>query len=189
MNKLALFVGCGSCLASVAVAQTTQPLQVYWDGPATINVGQTAVFTLTANTSAFPGDVQLFSFGALLSNLGAAASIQNVTVATPPWISIPIDPFTVGGAGISMTPLSGIIELLRVEVRGEQLGSADLNFTQPFGDNRFVFNAQYNGTVECFAEPIEVTGAGSGMFQVVPAPGSIALLGLGSLVATRRRRS
>lgn len=176
-------------VCAMANAQTTQQLQVNWSGPSSINVGQTAVFTVTADTSALPGNVSVLSFGALVSPLGGAASIQSVTLATPPWTSIPIDPFTNGAAGFSTTGLTGQIQLFQVTVLGVALGEADLNISQVSGDNRFVWNGTYNpgsGTVACFVAPIE--GSGNGVFQVIPTPASAALLGLGGFGMARRRR-
>jgi hypothetical protein len=188
-RRILLAAGVVMGVCALANAQTTQQLQVNWSGPTSLNVGEIGVFTLTANTAALPGNVSMLSFGSLVSPLGSAASIQSVTLATPPWTSIPINPFTNGAAGFSNTALTGEIQLFQVTVLGVALGQADLNITQITGDNRFVWNGNYDpgsGTVLCFVAPIE--GSGNGVFQVIPSPSGAAALALGGMTMARRRR-
>lgn len=65
------------------------------------------------------------------------------------------------------------------------LGQSDAGFNfLPLGGVANSINSQFKFTLSAFDR-----AAGTSVFEVVPAPGSISLLGLGGLLAFRRRRS
>lgn len=133
-------------------------------------------------------------------NLGAGAHITGIgwdvelqTLVSPSWLSeIAVDFSNTGGtAGVSLAPGSGddfggndfyssggVVDLIGLGL--------DFNL-----DADGVLNVQFFEGFDDFADTAEGLWKGGTLtiqYTIVPAPGAMALLGLGGLVATRRRR-
>jgi len=175
-------------VAGFAAAASAQTMTMYWTTSGVINDGETGTATLWAQMDpgsvGFAGSIYNFStdgagtytFDNLLDELtddGTDDGMGNVTniesFQLPPFFNpnfVADNPIAI--ATFTYTPDTYTPHTVNFTTADHQNFSV---YTDDFGTS-----AEYSGIVE------------GGSFEVVPAPASVALLGLGGLVATRRRR-
>jgi len=176
-------------LAGLAAAASAQSANLHFSASATeINVGDTVTWTVSATfsglsaTGYFGGFVG--TFNASDSALGTAGNFASA----------------MSGEGTPATGNGASVETINV-FNSALLGTDDQSLGDFFtfdvtAGNEGALSYGAAGVVSLFNsdfifEPvIEFTafGVSSDSVNIVPAPGAVALLGLGGLVATRRRR-
>lgn len=205
MKSIALIAVAG--LATVAAAQPSNlSVNLTWD-QTSIEVGQSATATVTASWTG----VNNSYLSAVVVNFLASAQLGDVSNIAPFATNQPIGGFTgtgtASGADVLSYQASQYIGFLD-EDNGET-PQENLDRTNPITITSWTFTATALGalsysttTAEGVAAPFVVIGPGvtslpaffqndvfsSGTLNIVPAPSAMALLGLGGLVATRRRR-
>lgn len=191
MNKFGTVVG----LALAASAMTTSA-----DVLVTLDLSVVDQLTMTATTgnsaiSATGSDFTGILFDGFLGGLGGGtgfnflvfsdfSSAQNLSDGTPS--------FSVGGGGndfgLNIWDMSVDSQLTFSEGRRAFLGSAVWTLNSDFYENMLAGNS--SGNIYFPADDDgDIAGAEIlGTYTVVPAPSALAILGLGGMVATRRRR-
>ena len=184
MNKIALLAVAG--IASTAAAQ------------ATINVSASETTVDTTNgpvtvrvSVSITGAQGLTTFDNIVSATGAAATFGNQTFDNPfLFTAVPgITEFTDVAGGFRATGSAPLFSGL--DVSGLQY-SFDVTFEQgalgqaEVGVSESGFSPL--ATFGLFSDAYAEVNVNNASFNLVPAPGSLALLGLGGLAAARRRR-
>lgn len=194
MKSIALMAVAG--LASVATAQT---LDVTLSFDATsIAVGESTTATLTASFSGHPAGAYLSSVNVNLIASGAFADASNVAAIA--WNNVALgfdgqgtasgaDVLGVSGAQFSLIPpvtAGSPIVITTFTVTGTAAGELSYSITTADGAP-----APFTVTGGFFSDPaiqFQADAFSSSSLTVTPAPSAMALLGLGGLVAGRRRR-
>ncbi len=194
MKSIALMAVAG--LASVATAQT---LSVTLSFDATsIAVGDSTTATLTASFSGHPAGAYLSSVNVNLIASGAFADASNVAAIA--WNNAALgfdgqgtasgsDVLGVSGAQFSLIPpvtAGSPIVITTFTVTGTAAGELSYSITTADGAP-----APFTVTGGFFSDPaiqFQADAFSSATLNVTPAPSAMALLGLGGLVAGRRRR-
>lgn len=198
MKSIAILAVAG--LATVATAQnvsTDLVISLTWD-QTTINVGDTATATITASWNGVTGSY-LSSFNVDLLASGQIATVDSVAPIAwnNPGLGFTGQPSSINGADI-------------IGLQASQFSLIPPFFTtNPILVTTFTITATEEGVLSYSTQnaagapfPYSVTGPvfndpvvsfGNDVFQsagltIVPAPSAMAILGLGGLVAGRRRR-
>ena len=195
-----------AAVAGLATAASAQSWSLSISGaPASINTTVTTVFTVDIIANAdFGTNVSGGSFE--LDSTGADAAVVNVTASAAAWAAVGendrgylgngdhaglvfgqviFPPFFPPAAESELTGAGVVVGSLVIEVLAGSTGMLNLNLA---ADAQSPFGLEiYNAGDESFNS--QAAGSyGSASVNLVPAPSAMALLGLGGLVAGRRRR-
>ena len=199
--------------AGLATAASAQTVTYSWSGPTTVNPGETHTYTLSAEYSLPAGDEDHYAGGQFAVDVSGAngesfsADESAGLGRAAPWQNFPAGPVLdfdqlgpiVGDASLGSTFSSGLWDHAQIpEILG---GAPDMSnpaafFTMDvtFGDGGVVTFATNTASAVIgqapLGLPVDATTVNEGSISVtvVPAPASLALLGLGGLASIRRRR-
>ena len=184
-----------AAVAGLASASSAQGVKMFFNASATtINVGDTVSWTVSVTmtgltaTGYFGGfsgtDADFGNFDASDSSLGIASNLVN-------FMNGEGVPATVNGASVANL---NVFNSALLGTDDQSIGvfySFDVTATAT-GDLSYSADgvASLFASDFIFESPIEITNfpVNSDTVHIVPAPGAVALLGLGGLVAGRRRR-
>lgn len=217
MKTRALAVLAVAGLAAVAQAQdTTMTYSIVWD-KASINPGETNTGKVVVEIkpgigstilwTTAPGKGQAGILKAFASSIFDTLSVLNGNQGTLAWtvpaaLGVAGIPGTSNGAGgitgtnagqvappLNPTPvLDNPITVLNISWTGNAGFSGDVNYGIKSSSGKMFLDISTGGNPIWVGHNATSRVDGQGGFTVVPAPASMALLGLGGLVAARRRR-
>lgn len=209
MKQFALGLVGLACVAGAAhadIVTITATGQVFFNGIntgplGTVNGGETATMTFTVDSNNFvediPGDVRAYAIdhASFSLSFSGGASVGLSANSTNPNLGV-IDGFPVsdgffvsehttspGGVQLSQEPYNLDLSLGYV---GETLDSLDI--LDALGTYEFDGLTRYSMNIWSVFPDNVAMGMDFSQMTITPAPASAALLGMGGLVATRRRR-
>ena len=176
-----------TAVAGLAAAASAQSAQIEFQASASeINVGDTVTFTAVASFTGLSGTGYYGGFvGSFLANadLGTAGNLQNLmsgegTAAVANGANI--DNMNVFNSALLGSDDQSIGAFFSFDVTATAEG--ELSYDAQGVSSLFASDFIFESAIELNASVISDT------VRIVPAPGAAALLGLGGLVAVRRRR-
>ena len=184
-----------AAVAGLASAASAQSVKMYFTASATtINVGDTVTWTVSVTmtgltaTGYFGGfsgsDADFGNFVASDSTLGTASNMMTFMAGeavTPTADGASVANINTFNSALLGTDDQSIGVFYQFDVTAAALG--DLSYTADGVASLFASDFIFESPIEISAFPVN-----SDVVHIVPAPGAFALIGMGGLVATRRRR-